>query len=84
MEEPQHYVRPEDAPEPVTPGWWRRAYQRFYHFMFEKEPGYEPPYHGNAQGATINDPRYTPGLFNRERVDLSDPEAERIATEDDD
>jgi hypothetical protein len=50
--------------------------------MFEKEPAPIPPYHGNFQGATVNDPRYTPGLFNRERVDYSNDEADRSLRDD--
>ncbi len=84
MDRPEHYVRPDDAPDPVPAPWWRRAYQHFHHFMFEKKPGYEPPYHNNFQGATINDPRYAPGLFNRERVDLSNPGADRIQSDEND
>jgi hypothetical protein len=84
MDRPEHYVRPDDEPLPPPMKWWKRLYARFRHFMFEQEPGYVPPYHGNFQGATINDPRYTPGLFNRERVDLSNPEADRNVTNDGD
>lgn len=64
--------------------WWKRAYHRLAHFMFEKKRGYVPPYHGNFQGATINDPRYTPGLSNRERVDFDNPEQDRNPQSDDD
>jgi hypothetical protein len=37
--------------------------------MFQKKPGYVLSYHGNVQGSTINDPRYSPGLFNGPRTD---------------
>ncbi len=58
--------------------------RRFHGFMFEKKPADVPPYHANLQDATINDPRCTPGLFNRERVDLSNPEADRNLRDDND
>jgi hypothetical protein len=84
MDRPEHFVRADDAPPPPPVKWWKRLYGHLHHFMFEKEPGYVPLYHGNYQGATINDPRYTPGLFNRERVDLSNPEADRNLTNESD
>lgn len=82
METPEHYVRREDPPPSPPQSWWRQLLRRFYHFMFEKEPAPIPPYHGNFQGATVNDPRYTPGLFNRERVDYSNDEADRSLRDD--
>jgi hypothetical protein len=74
----EHYVRPDGLPEPSdeTRNLWSRLWSRFYRFMFEKKPGYVPPYHGNFQGATINDPRY-PGLFNMPRSDDDGNEVER-------
>ncbi|MGB8197918.1 MAG: hypothetical protein WCF25_13025 [Acidimicrobiales bacterium] len=77
MDSPEHFVRREEPPPPLRQPWWRRALRQFNRFMFHHEPGYIPPYHGNMQGATINDPRFTPGLFNSERVDFSNPEADR-------
>jgi hypothetical protein len=73
----KHYVRPEGLPEPTdeTGILWLRLLGRIYDFMFEKKSGV-PPYHGNFQGATINDPRY-PGIFNMPRPDDSGSEVER-------
>ncbi len=62
--------------------WWRRAYGHFRHFMFEKEPGYEPPNHANGQGATINDPRY-PTIFMDARAELPNTRVDRVAPDDD-
>jgi hypothetical protein len=63
----EHYVRPEGLSEPSPDSnWWRRLLTSVNRFFFQKKRGYVPPYHGNFQGATLNDPRY-PGLFNQPR-----------------
>ena len=49
--------------------------------MFEKQPGYEPPYHANGNGATINDPRY-PSIFMDAREELPSARVDRVAPED--
>jgi hypothetical protein len=83
MDRPAHYVRPDDEPPPPALSWWRRLYGHFHHFMFEKQPGYVPPYHANGHGATIADPRY-PEMFIEGRGVLDNPEAERITTDEND
>jgi hypothetical protein len=76
-------VRPDSEPAPPKSSWWRRTYRRFQRFMFEKQPGYEPPYHASGQGATISDPRY-PTIFMDARDELPSTRVDRVAPDDGD
>jgi hypothetical protein len=82
MDRPEHYVRPDDEPMPPILSWWRRTYGHIYHFMFQKTPGYEPPYHANGNAATINDPRY-PRMFLQAREEFPSTKVDRVAPDDD-
>ncbi len=84
MDTHEHFVRPEEPEVASSQPWWAVAYHPIAHIMFEKRRPSARGYHGNFQGATVNDPRYTPGPFNRESVDFDNPEADRINSNDED